>query len=572
MIAQLDRLIRACSPRRARTHHVLLAASILLQALATLLLVPLLEALLAADARRTLLWLGALALSVIAGWILELRRDTLALEIGFDLLDAVQPRIAARVGRIPGAWLTPRRRERLTHVLSGTGPDLVGSVGYLFAPTVTGFALPVLLAVGLGAVGLAHGPIPALVLAGTAALAYLGVLLAWWGTVRLQRRADLAAETANREVTARLAEFAGAQRTLRAARRARSETAQVRRAVGTDARATMRLVLLQAPEQILFSLATNLALLGLALAAVLLFTGGLLPGATAVGVVVVAVRLIEPLASLADLAVGSARSRLVLEEVQEALDAPQLPEAEPVTEPAGVRLEDVALGYAGSPDVVSGLSLDLAPGSATAIIGPSGSGKTTLLHAMAGLAQPRAGTVRIGEREALPGMTAVVLQVPWLFDRTLVENIGVSRPDDAVPEEVLRRARIPEIAAAQADGWETRVGEGGKRLSGGERQRVSIARALSSPSSVLLIDEATSALDHEMEVAIREAVAAGGRTRVIVAHRPQAVAGVDRVVVMEAGRIVADGRPEDLAGTCAYYDAFLAEGAAAEGEVLIGEG
>lgn len=96
-----------------------------------------------------------------------------------------------------------------------------------------------------------------------------------------------------------------------------------------------------------------------------------------------------------------------------------------------MRLEDVSLGYAGSPDVVSGLSLDLAPGSATAIIGPSGSGKTTLLHAMAGLTQPRTGTVRIGEGEALPGMAAVVLQVPWLFDRTLVENIGASRPDDA---------------------------------------------------------------------------------------------------------------------------------------------
>lgn len=399
-----------------------------------------------------------------------------------------------------------------------------------------------------------------LALAAAALVAMVLTLGAWQLTVRLGRRADADAERANRHLSRHLVEFATHQRTLRASRRLGDEQSAAHRAITADSSATLRLITMQIPEQILFSLAIGLSLLGLAGTAIALWAGQILPAGTAMGVIVVAVRFIEPIASLADLATGSTRVRSMLDGIRDVLSAPQVPAGNPAEPAPEVRLDQVTLAPAeDAAPVIEDLSLTLASGTSTALIGPSGAGKTTLLHAIAGLIPPREGQVLVDGRTALPGTASMIFQVPTLFDTTIAENIAVAAPSGEIPDGVLEAAQIPEIAASQSEGWDTPVGDGGRRLSGGQRQRVSIARALASPSGLLLVDEATSALDHAHEAAITRALHEGDRTRVTIAPRPEAVRDADRVIVLDGGRVIADGTPAELADRGGYYDDFCAQ-------------
>ena len=145
---------------------------------------------------------------------------------------------------------------------------------------------------------------------------------------------------------------------------------------------------------------------------------------------------------------------------------------------------------------------------------------------------------------------SVVFQHPYLFDGTLRDNVLVGDPE-ADPDDVtaaMRLARVDELLDRLPDGDATVVGEGGTALSGGERQRVSIARALLKPAPVLLVDEATSALDNANEAAVVDALTADPRprTRVIVAHRLASIRHADRVLFVEAGRVVEDGAIDEL--------------------------
>jgi ATP-binding cassette subfamily B protein IrtB len=154
----------------------------------------------------------------------------------------------------------------------------------------------------------------------------------------------------------------------------------------------------------------------------------------------------------------------------------------------------------------------------------------------------------------------VVFQHPYLFDGSVRENILVGDPgaDDDRLARAVRLARVDELTARLPDGDASKVGEAGAALSGGERQRVSIARALLKPAPILLVDEATSALDTENEAAVVDALTADlqTRTRVIVAHRLASIRHADRVLFLDAGRIVEDGTIEGLLAAGGRFDEF----------------
>ncbi len=203
------------------------------------------------------------------------------------------------------------------------------------------------------------------------------------------------------------------------------------------------------------------------------------------------------------------------------------------------------------------MSFGLQPGTTTAIVGPSGSGKSTILALIAGLHQPSTGRVLLDgvdlaalDADARRAAVSVVFQHPYLFDGSLRDNVLVGNPaaDADAVAGAMRLARVDELTGRLPDGDATAVGEAGAALSGGERQRVSIARALLKPAPVLLVDEATSALDTENEAAVVDALTADPRprTRVIVAHRLASIRHADRVLFVEAGRIVEDGTIDEL--------------------------
>ena len=231
---------------------------------------------------------------------------------------------------------------------------------------------------------------------------------------------------------------------------------------------------------------------------------------------------------------------------------PDAPEPRP-TGPADVRFERVRFTHAGQgTPLFDGLDLHVADGERVGLVGRSGGGKTSIIRLLLRLMDVDGGEILVGGRDItrmsqadLRSLIAYVPQDPVMFHRTLGENIAFGRPDATHAEiaAAAAAAHVLEFAEALPQGFDTLVGERGVKLSGGQRQRVAIARAVLRDAPLLLLDEATSALDSESEAHIQEALWSmmRGRTAIAVAHRLSTVAGMDRLVVLDRGRVVEEG-------------------------------
>jgi ATP-binding cassette subfamily C protein CydCD len=255
------------------------------------------------------------------------------------------------------------------------------------------------------------------------------------------------------------------------------------------------------------------------------------------------------------------------------LDAvPAVRDRPPGPEPAdaGVGFEDVTFAYPGGrrPAHLS-LSFAVRPGERVGVVGPSGSGKSTIARLLLRFHDPDRGRVTVGGRdlrqlslEQLRGRVAVVSQDTWLFHGTVEENIRMGRPD-AGPDELraaARAANAEEFILRLPQGYATVVGERGVRLSGGQRQRVAIARALLRDAPILVLDEALSSVDAESEALIQAALdrLVAGRTTLVFAHRLSSVIGTDRILVLDAGRIVEEGTHAALLARGGVYARLMA--------------
>jgi ATP-binding cassette subfamily B protein len=243
--------------------------------------------------------------------------------------------------------------------------------------------------------------------------------------------------------------------------------------------------------------------------------------------------------------------------------------------PAGngrVRFEGVTMRYApGAPAALRDVDLDVPAGRTIALVGATGSGKTTLAALVARLYDPTAGRVLIDGADlrevdlaSVREAVAITGDDPFLFSTSVSENIAYARPE-ATREQIrdaARRAQADEFIERLPDGYDTRVGERGLTVSGGQRQRIAIARAIVADPRILILDDATSSVDASTERAIKLALAEvmAGRTTFIIAHRLSTIALADEIVVLEDGRVAAQGSHDELMMSSPLYREIVEKG------------
>ena len=219
-------------------------------------------------------------------------------------------------------------------------------------------------------------------------------------------------------------------------------------------------------------------------------------------------------------------------------------------------------------EILHGISVKLPDKTTTAIIGPSGSGKTTLCNLVARFWDVDSGSVQIGGKdvrdytlESLMDQISMVFQTVYLFADTIENNIKFGKPEATHAEVVAaaKKACCDEFIDALPDGYNTVVGEGGASLSGGEQQRISIARAMLKDAPIIILDEATANVDPEKEDRLQKAIEAltRNKTIIMIAHRLKTVRNADQILVVDDGKIVQNGKHEDLIGQKGIYADFI---------------
>jgi subfamily B ATP-binding cassette protein MsbA len=238
-----------------------------------------------------------------------------------------------------------------------------------------------------------------------------------------------------------------------------------------------------------------------------------------------------------------------------------------VVERAGgaIRFENVSFRYAPDAAVaLNGVSFDVQPGQKIALVGPSGAGKSTIFNLLLRFYDIEGGRILIDAQDtagvtldSLRDHIALVTQEPFLFDESIAENIACGRRDASRSEimEAARGAAADGFVTELADGYDSRIGEGGLKLSGGQRQRIAIARAMLRDAPILLLDEATSALDPESERQVQSALKQlmRGRTTLVIAHRLSTVLDADRIYVIDRGEIAEWGTHSELVASGGVY-------------------
>jgi ATP-binding cassette subfamily B protein len=265
-------------------------------------------------------------------------------------------------------------------------------------------------------------------------------------------------------------------------------------------------------------------------------------------------------------AAGASERLMELLTTEPLIAAPVHPKTLPVPGRGAVTFNDVTFHYPSRPDTAAldHLSLNILPGEAVALVGPSGAGKSTTFQLLLRFFAPQQGSITFDgvdvadlAPEELRRHIAIVAQDPVIFSGSIADNIRYGRPD--ATEDDVRRAAEAAAAAEFIErlpqGFQTLVGERGVTLSGGQRQRLAIARAILRDAPLLLLDEATSALDAENERLVQQGLAnlMAGRTTIVIAHRFATIQRLKRIVVMDQGKVVAEGSHAELVARGGLY-------------------
>ena len=297
----------------------------------------------------------------------------------------------------------------------------------------------------------------------------------------------------------------------------------------------------------------------------LLYLSGDISASALITCIILALGLVKPLMQALRYTDSLAMVDSTVAEVSTLLDAPEMKRPSTPVEIPDYRItfDKVSFGY-GKEEVLHGISLAIEPHAMTALVGPSGSGKSTVARLIASFWEADGGSVGIDgidvkniPLEQVMRSISYVTQDNYLFDLSVRENIRMGKPDasDAEVEEAAQRASCHEFICALPAGYNTCVGSAGARLSGGERQRIAIARAVLKNAPIVILDEATAFTDPENEAAIQASISGlvAGKTLIIIAHHLSTIVGADKIVVMDHGRVSAEGTHHELLESSSLY-------------------
>ncbi|MBB4845730.1 ATP-binding cassette subfamily B protein [Paucibacter oligotrophus] len=544
----------------------------LLSGLTLSTLLPVLGLLLAGDVGGALGWLALLLAGALACWAWRRRVERAGIGLGLAILQGARQRLGEHVLRLPIGWFTPANSARLGHGATEGMMSLAQLPAHVLTPVISGAMVALVLALALCRL---HGELGLLAL-----LALPALVAVFRFAAGLARRADERFQQRFAEASRRMLEFAQAQSMLRAFNGEGAGSRRLEQAIAAQHRSGLGLIWRSALAAVLGVWAVQAVFAALLTLAALRLVGGLALG-EAIGLVLALLlvcRFVEPLLELASYAELLRAARGQLAAVQALLAARPLPEPAQPQAPrdASVALCEVDFRYApDEPLLLRALSLQIAPGSMTALVGESGAGKSTLLRLLARCFDVERGQVCVGgvdvRQQSAAGLSAQLAQIfqdSYLFSGSIADNIRVGKPEASAAEllEAVRLAGVAEITRRLPQGLDTPVGEGGARLSGGERQRIAIARALIKDAPILLVDEATAALDAENQAVIKATLARlrGRRTLIVIAHQLSTVAMADQIVVLQGGRVIEQGAPAVLRVSGGAYAQMLAQQQAAQ--------
>ncbi|MDZ8172213.1 ABC transporter ATP-binding protein [Microbacterium xanthum] len=509
--------------------------------------------------------LMGLVAAVIAAAVFTWIESWLSHVLAYRVIAALRMRVYDAVERIVPA----RTGTRRTGEVAGTAMNDVETLEWFYAHTlgsgVNAIVSPALVSVALVAI---TGPIGLIVPAGVALLLAVPWILARvqvaQGTRIRARLGDLQAVSfegaeARRELTALdLTDYHREQVLARTADVQRAKRGFAMRAAGESALADVIVATT--------SLSFLVALMAGAAA------GTVDPVVIPVALVLVSAAVVPAAGAfvmvqrLGEMSAAASRVLSLLDEVD---DEPAPRALLPAPRHGAVRFDAVTFSYAGGPPVLRGLDLEIAAGETVALVGGSGAGKTTVARLLTGLWSPDTGAVTLDgvglhdiEGTSLRREIALVSQNPFVFRGTVRSNLLLADPDatETALWRALTDAGLAGTVRAWEDGLDTRVGDRGATMSGGQRQRLSIAQVLLRDPAVLILDEASAQLDTVREADLADAVARlrDGRTTIVIAHRVSTIRRAPRVVLLEDGRVVADGAHADLLATHDAYRTLIA--------------
>jgi ATP-binding cassette subfamily B protein len=477
-------------------------------------------------------------------------------KVAYSLAASGRLTLAEHIRHLPLGFLGKRDPGDITNLLLSDYGQVEHTISHNVPQLISGIVLP-LLAFG-GLLFLDYR----MAIAMFAAIPF-GILLLWL-TDAVQGRLSERHVKAKNEAASRLQEYLTGIREIKAHNMGGQRFERLRFAFDELMRASIRLEGIMGPMVMGAMLLARSGMTLMIIAGSYLLVGGTLTLPVFLMFLLVGTKIFEPLnvvlMNYGEMRYSAYSARRIMEVQQE---RPLEGEAE-IDPRLPLVFDQVTFGYDEAAPVLQDVSFTVRPRTITALVGPSGSGKSTVTRLIARFWDIQHGSIRFGGQDSrgvdaqkLLQHISMVFQDVYLFQDTIGNNIRIGKLDatQAEIEKAARRACCHDFIAKLPQGYDTPVGEGGSTLSGGEKQRISIARALLKDSAIVLLDEATSSLDPENEAAVQQAIneLVANKTVILIAHRLKTIQHADNILVLDQGRLVEEGRHEELVALGGLY-------------------